>query len=179
MLELLGPFTEAATGIDLSRQMLALARAWLSAAGLAHCALCQADMARLSFGPASFDFVALPMVLHDADDTLEAALIVQAEGLVAGEADAILIETCQDTLPIKAAVNGAKIACGRAGKDDLPVFVQVTVETVGTLLVGPDSSVAAAVIHALDVPLMGLNCARARRRWPSMCAGWRRTGLAR
>jgi 5-methyltetrahydrofolate--homocysteine methyltransferase len=76
-------------------------------------------------------------------------------------------------------VNGAKIACGRAGKDDLPVFVQVTVKTVGTLLVGPDSSVAAAVIHALDVPLMGLNCARARRRWPSMCAGWRRTGLAR
>jgi 5-methyltetrahydrofolate--homocysteine methyltransferase len=72
--------------------------------------------------------------------------------------DAILIETCQDTLQIKAAVNGAKIARLEAGKD-IPIFVQVTVETTGTLLVGPDIAAAAAVINALDVPLMGLNCA--------------------
>jgi 5-methyltetrahydrofolate--homocysteine methyltransferase len=39
------------------------------------------------------------------------------------------------------------------------VFVQVTVETTGTLLVGPDIAAAAAVVHALDVPLIGLNCA--------------------
>jgi 5-methyltetrahydrofolate--homocysteine methyltransferase len=101
----------------------------------------------------------LPTLGNIDYDTLEAALTVQAEGLVAGGADAILIETCQDTLQIKAAVNGVKIARGRAGKDDLPVFVQVTVETTGTLLVGPDISAAATVIHALDVPLMGLNCA--------------------
>ena len=37
--------------------------------------------------------------------------------------------------------------------------MQVTVETTGTLLVGPDIAAAAAVIGALDVPLMGLNCA--------------------
>jgi 5-methyltetrahydrofolate--homocysteine methyltransferase len=101
----------------------------------------------------------LPTLGNVDYDTLEAALTVQAEGLIAGGADAILIETCQDTLQIKAAVNGAKIARGRAGKAELPVFVQVTVETTGTLLVGPDISAAAAVIHALDVPLMGLNCA--------------------
>ncbi len=41
----------------------------------------------------------------------------------------------------------------------MPIFVQVTVETTGTLLVGPDIAAAAAVVHALDVPLMGLNCA--------------------
>ncbi|TQF78029.1 methionine synthase [Elioraea sp. Yellowstone] len=101
----------------------------------------------------------LPTLGNIDYDTLEAALTVQAEGLIAGGADAILIETCQDTLQIKAAVNGAKIARGRAGKDSLPIFVQVTVETTGTLLVGPDISAAATVIHALDVPLMGLNCA--------------------
>ncbi len=101
----------------------------------------------------------LPTLGNIDYDTLEAALTVQADGLIAGGADAILIETCQDTLQIKAAVNGAKIARARAGRDELPVFVQVTVETTGTLLVGPDISAAAAVIHALDVPLMGLNCA--------------------
>jgi 5-methyltetrahydrofolate--homocysteine methyltransferase len=101
----------------------------------------------------------LPTLGNIDYDTLEAALTVQAEGLIAGGADAILVETCQDTLQIKAAVNGSKIARARAGKPDLPVFVQVTVETTGTLLVGPDISAAATVVHALDVPLMGLNCA--------------------
>jgi 5-methyltetrahydrofolate--homocysteine methyltransferase len=91
-------------------------------------------------------------------DPLEAALAEQCRGLIAGGVDAILIETCQDTLQIKAAVNGAKIARRNAGTDT-PIFVQVTVETNGTLLVGPDIAAAGAVIGALDVPLMGLNCA--------------------
>ncbi len=77
-------------------------------------------------------------------DPLEAALAEQCRGLIAGGVDAILIETCQDTLQIKAAVNGAKIARQAAGKDT-PIFVQVTVETTGTLLVGPDIAAAAAV----------------------------------
>ena len=42
---------------------------------------------------------------------------------------------------------------------DTPIFVQVTVETTGTLLVGADIAAAATVIDALDVPLIGLNCA--------------------
>src|SRR5476649_1204664 len=99
-----------------------------------------------------------PSLGNIAYDPLEAALAVQCRGLIAGGVDAILIETCQDTLQIKAAVNGAKIARLEAGKD-IPIFVQVTVETTGTLLVGPDIAAAATVINALDVPLMGLNCA--------------------
>ena len=100
----------------------------------------------------------LPSLGNIAYDPLEAALAEQCRGLIAGGVDAILIETCQDTLQIKAAVNGAKIARLAAGKDT-PILVQVTVETTGTLLVGPDIAAAAAVINALDVPLMGLNCA--------------------
>ncbi|HVZ06444.1 methionine synthase [Rhodopila sp.] len=100
----------------------------------------------------------LPSLGNIAYDPLEAALAEQCRGLIAGGVDAILIETCQDTLQIKAAVNGAKIARNEAGTDT-PIFVQVTVETTGTLLVGPDMSAAAAVVHALDVPLLGLNCA--------------------
>ncbi len=100
----------------------------------------------------------LPSLGNIAYDPLEEALAQQSAGLIDGGVDAILIETCQDTLQIKAAVNGAKIARAAAGTDT-PIFVQVTVETTGTLLVGPDIAAAATVIHALDVPLIGLNCA--------------------
>jgi 5-methyltetrahydrofolate--homocysteine methyltransferase len=100
----------------------------------------------------------LPTLGNISYDALEAALTIQCRALIAGGADAILTETNQDTLYIKAAVNAAKIARAEA-KSDIPIFVQVTVETTGTLLVGPDISAAAAVVHALDVPLIGLNCA--------------------
>src|SRR5487761_2357068 len=100
----------------------------------------------------------LPSLGNIAYDPLEAALAEQCRGLIAGGVDGILIETCQDPLQIKAAVNGAKIARAAAGTDT-PIFVQVTVETTGTLLVGPDIAAAAAVVRALDVPVIGLNCA--------------------
>jgi 5-methyltetrahydrofolate--homocysteine methyltransferase len=100
----------------------------------------------------------LPSLGNIDYDRLEAALAEQSRGLIAGGVDAILIETCQDTLQIKAAVNGAKLARREAGRD-VPIFVQVTVETTGTLLVGPDIAAAATVVQALDVPLLGLNCA--------------------
>ncbi|MGH6999997.1 MAG: methionine synthase, partial [Stellaceae bacterium] len=99
----------------------------------------------------------LPSLGHVDYQTLEDALAVQAAGLVAGGVDVILAETCQDPLQIKAAVNAAKRAAAESGRD-IPVFVQVTVETTGTLLVGPDIASAATVVRALDVPLVGLNC---------------------
>ena len=98
----------------------------------------------------------LPSLGHTSYDALEEALTVQAEGLAEGGVDAFLIETCQDPLQIKAAVNGAKAAGGNGA---VPIFVQVTVETTGTLLVGADIAAAATVVDALDVPLIGLNCA--------------------
>jgi 5-methyltetrahydrofolate--homocysteine methyltransferase len=100
----------------------------------------------------------LPSLGNIDYDTLEAALAEQCRGLLEGGVDAILIETCQDTLQIKAAVNGAKLARAEANRI-IPIFVQVTVETTGTLLVGPDIAAAATVVHALDIPLIGLNCA--------------------
>ena len=119
----------------------------------------------------------LPSLGNIAYDPLEAALAAQCRGLIAGGVDALLIETCQDTLQIKAAVNGAKLARTEAGTDT-PIFVQVTVETTGTLLVGPDIAAAATAIHALDVPLLGLNCATGPQemaehvRW--LAANWPR-----
>jgi 5-methyltetrahydrofolate--homocysteine methyltransferase len=104
----------------------------------------------------------LPTLGHIAYQPLEDALTIQASGLLAGGADAFLIETCQDPLQIKAAVNGCKRAKAE-GKSDIPIFVQVTVETTGTLLVGADIAAAATVVKALDVDLMGLNCATGPR----------------
>ncbi len=100
----------------------------------------------------------LPSLGHIDYDALEAAFSLQAEGLLEGNADAFLVETAQDPLQVKAAVNGAKIAMQKTNKT-LPIMVQVTVETTGTLLVGSDIAAAAAVIEALGVDSMGLNCA--------------------
>ncbi|MBF0325147.1 MAG: methionine synthase [Alphaproteobacteria bacterium] len=100
----------------------------------------------------------LPSLGHIGYDELEAAYVTQAAGQIAGQVSAFLVETCQDPLQIKAAVNGCKIACAQAAKD-IPILVQVTVETTGTLLVGADIAAAATVVHSLGVPSMGLNCA--------------------
>ena len=100
----------------------------------------------------------LPSLGHIDYDSLEAAFALQSEGLIQGKADAFLVETAQDPLQVKAAVNGAKIAMNKTGIT-LPIMVQVTVETTGTLLVGSDIAAAATVIEALGVDVMGLNCA--------------------
>jgi 5-methyltetrahydrofolate--homocysteine methyltransferase len=129
----------------------------------------------------------LPSLGNITYDALEAALVAQCRGLIAGGADALLTETNQDTLYIKAAVNAAKIARAEA-KSDIPFFVQVTVETTGTLLVGPDIAAATTVVHALDVPLIGLNCATGpqemaehvrwlSRNWPGLLSVQPNAGL--
>src|SRR5690606_11793795 len=86
----------------------------------------------------------LPSLGHIDYQTLEDALALQCSGLIAGEVDAILFETCQDPLQLKAAVNAAKRARA-AARADIPLIAHVTVETTGTLLVGADIAAAATV----------------------------------
>lgn len=100
----------------------------------------------------------LPSLGHIDYDTLEHSFILQAEGLIEGRADAILIETCQDPLQVKAAVNASKIAMKKR-QVTLPIMVQVTMETTGTMLVGSDMAAAATIIEALNVDCLGMNCA--------------------
>ena len=61
--------------------------------------------------------------------------------MVAGGADAVLIETSQDLLQTKAAIVGARRAL-RATGSEIPVFAQVTVETTGTMLLGTEIGAA-------------------------------------
>ncbi len=95
-------------------------------------------------------------------DELEAGLQLQAAGLLAGGVDGIMVETVQDILQLKAAVNGARQAMAEAGRT-VPILTQVTIETTGTLLVGTDIAGAATIIHALDIDAIGLNCATGPR----------------
>lgn len=96
---------------------------------------------------------------HASYDVLEDSYAEQARGLIDGGIDCFLLETNQDLLTIKAAVNGCKIARAEKSRTDLPIFVQVTIETTGTMLVGSDIACACTSIDALDVEGMGLNCA--------------------
>jgi ubiquinone/menaquinone biosynthesis C-methylase UbiE len=84
VLELLAPRVRQGLGVDASKAMLALARARLSAPGLAHCAVRLADMYRLPLADRSFDTVVLQMVLHHAEDPQgavhEAARVLGAGG---------------------------------------------------------------------------------------------------
>ncbi|MEL6962842.1 MAG: methionine synthase [Pseudomonadota bacterium] len=100
----------------------------------------------------------LPSLGHVAYQELEDGFAIQAAGLLDGGVDVILCETCQDPLQVKAAVNGAKHAI-REAQRPCPLMVQVTVETTGTMLVGTDIAAATTIIEALDVDVLGLNCA--------------------
>ena len=72
MLELFAPRAAQAVGVDLSREMLAVARANLEHAGLRHCQVRQADMYQLPLPGAAFDLVVLHQVLHFAENPAEA-----------------------------------------------------------------------------------------------------------
>ncbi|WP_285735206.1 methionine synthase [Nocardiopsis sp. ATB16-24] len=80
-----------------------------------------------------------------------------ASGLIEGGADAILIETCQDLLQVKAAVVGAKRARKTAGKD-IPILAQVSIETNGTMLMGSEIGAALTSLEPLGIDVIGLNC---------------------
>jgi ubiquinone/menaquinone biosynthesis C-methylase UbiE/DNA-binding transcriptional ArsR family regulator len=86
MLEVLGPHMQRAVGIDLSREMIALARAKLEQARLTHCSVRQGDMYQLPLPDASFDVVIIHQVLHYAEDprrvVVEAARTLQPGGLL-------------------------------------------------------------------------------------------------
>ncbi|ROS72994.1 methionine synthase [Cellulomonas sp. PhB143] len=100
----------------------------------------------------------LPSLGHTTYAHLKDTFALQARGLVQGGADAILVETSQDLLQAKAAVNGSRAAMAELGTR-VPVFVSVTVETTGTMLMGSEIGAALTTLQALDVDAVGLNCA--------------------
>jgi 5-methyltetrahydrofolate--homocysteine methyltransferase len=82
----------------------------------------------------------------------------QSDALIEGGADLIIIETVFDLLQAKAAINGARRAMKRAGVH-LPVQCQVTIELTGTMLPGTEVGAALVALQAMDIDVIGLNCA--------------------
>ncbi len=92
-------------------------------------------------------------------DILEDSYAEQVRGLLEGGADVLLVETCQDILQCKAAIAGAERAFADIGRR-VPIMVQVTMETTGTMLVGTDITAALVALDAYpQIAVIGLNCA--------------------
>ncbi|MGA0851038.1 MAG: methionine synthase [Candidatus Nanopelagicaceae bacterium] len=100
----------------------------------------------------------LPTLGHVTYAELKQAYALSAKGLIDGGADALLIETTQDLLQAKAAVNGARESIANAQRD-VVLIAQVTVETTGTMLLGSEIGAALNALQALGVDLIGMNCA--------------------
>ena len=100
----------------------------------------------------------LPTLGHTTYEHLRDAYRVASQGLVDGGVDALLIETTQDLLQAKAAVNGARLVLDSLDRD-VVLIAQVTVETTGTMLLGSEIGAALTALEPLDIDLIGLNCA--------------------
>ena len=100
----------------------------------------------------------LPTLGHTSYEKLKLAYEEASKGLIDGGSDALLIETTQDLLQAKAAVNGARDAINKSGRD-IVLIAQVTVETTGTMLMGSEIGAALNALEPLGIDLIGLNCA--------------------
>ena len=100
----------------------------------------------------------LPTLGHAPYTTLRDAYQQNAEGMIAGGADALLVETTQDLLQTKAAGPRRPPRAGGAGAD-LPLICSVTVETTGTMLLGSEIGAALTALEPLGIDMIGLNCA--------------------
>jgi len=89
--------------------------------------------------------------------TLRDGYEVQARGLLDGGVDLFLIETCYDLLQVKAAMIACRRAMAAAGRE-VPIQVQVTMETTGRMLVGSEIGAALTSVAAMRPDVIGINC---------------------
>ena len=100
----------------------------------------------------------LPTLGHTEYVKLKEAYHIASKGLVDSGVDALLIETTQDLLQAKAAINGAREAITNCERD-IVLIAQVTVEATGTMLLGSEIGAALNALEPLGIDLIGLNCA--------------------
>lgn len=100
----------------------------------------------------------LPTLGHIDFDTMRDSFREQAEGLIAGNVDLFIVETCQDVLQIKAALQGIEDAFAATG-ERRALMVSVTMETTGTMLVGTDIAAVVSILEPFPIDILGLNCA--------------------
>lgn len=100
----------------------------------------------------------LPTLGHIDFDTMQASFAEQVRGLYDGGADLLIVETCQDVLQIKAALNAIEQVFQEKG-GRLPLMVSVTMEVQGTMLLGSEIGAALTILERYPIDILGLNCA--------------------
>ena len=99
----------------------------------------------------------LPSLGHIDYDTMHAGYKEMALGLIDGGCDVFLLETAQDPLQIKAAINALADANSERNVE-LPIMVSVTMELSGTMLIGTDATTIATILEPFDILSLGFNC---------------------
>ena len=85
------------------------------------------------------------------------AFALQSQGLVSGGVDALLIETSQDILEVKLAIEGAHDGMSHASRR-VPIIANVTLDQYGKMLLGTNISAAYATVRDMGIDVFGLNC---------------------
>ena len=101
----------------------------------------------------------LPSLGQISYDELHRGFKEQTLGLIEGGIDVLKVETCQDLLQTKSALNAIEDAFVETGTR-LPVIASVTIESTGTMLLGTDIAAAVTTLESMDiVDIIGINCA--------------------
>ena len=90
-------------------------------------------------------------------DTIKEAFELQAQGLILGKVDALLIETSQDILEVKLAIIGCHDAMHNLGKK-VPLISNVTLDQYGKMLLGTNVQAAYTTVSDMGIDVFGLNC---------------------
>ncbi|MCU0480583.1 MAG: homocysteine S-methyltransferase family protein [Anaerolineae bacterium] len=98
-----------------------------------------------------------PELSNVSFDQLADLFYEQAQGLVEGGADLLLIETSQDILEVKAAVYGINRYFKESG-NRIPLQVQITLDISGRMLFGTDIAGATVTLESLPIDVIGMNC---------------------
>jgi 5-methyltetrahydrofolate--homocysteine methyltransferase len=90
-------------------------------------------------------------------DKIKEAFTLQAEGLILGGVDALLIETSQDILEVKLAIEACHMAMEKVGKK-VPIIANVTLDQYGKMLLGTSVQAAYTTVSDMKIDAFGLNC---------------------
>jgi len=99
-----------------------------------------------------------PALSNVTPDALERIFHEQARGLVEGGVDAIVVETQQDVLELRAAVLGADAARREALRDVFLIAQPTLIDQNGRMLLGTDIASVLATLERLPVDAVGINC---------------------
>ena len=90
-------------------------------------------------------------------DEIQQAFMLQAEGLILGGVDALLIETSQDILEVKLAIEACHMAMEKVAKK-VPIIANVTLDQYGKMLLGTNIQAAYTTVSNMKINAFGLNC---------------------